>query len=66
MTLLVPYIVKKEEHIVPDKTERKKVNLARRMETLKQLKADMLQWKKSSGNNNAFNEIASKVEKKNT
>lgn len=63
VALLEPYIVKKEEHLVPDKTERKEANLARRMEALKQLKVDLLQWKNSHGNDYAFNEIASKVEK---
>lgn len=64
VTLLEPYIVKKEEHIVPDKTARKEANLTRRMEVLKQLKADLLQWKKSHGNQYALNEIASKVDKR--
>lgn len=62
--VLPPFIQKEEEHIVPDKTEKKEATRLKRLSTIDKLKHDLIEWENNRGNEYALNEICSKVEKR--
>ena len=62
--VLPPYIVNREEHIVPDKAERREITAARRQKVLEKLTQNLLDWKNNHGNEYALKEISSNLEKR--
>lgn len=62
--VLQPYLVKEDEHVEIDKTQRKEKTKIKRNEILSNLKQDLINWKNGHGNNMAFQAISSNIEKR--